>query len=329
MFDDTAVVSNQLYPEIESYHKGNIYVGDGHWVYFEECGNPKGIPLLFVHGGPGGSFNPVDSRFYDPEKWRIILFDQRGCGKSKPFSETQNNTTDHLVKDMDLILTALGIKKTVLFGGSWGSTLALAFAIHHPERVLGMILRGIFLGTQKEIDYFYADGFNGAGIYFPENWRRYKSNINGLWEFIPLRYYSNKIMAQDSESETFAYELVRYEYAMSHLVQMPEEEIEKDIRGFPFMPMAVLECHYFLNNSFMPDGFILENVHKLKHLPTTIIQGRYDIVCMPVSAYLLHQALPNSTLHWTIAGHARTDPGTQEKLIEETNLMYDKVRAAI
>ncbi len=316
-----------FYPEIEPYNAGILDVGNGHRIYFEECGNPKGIPLLFVHGGPGGSFEPTDRRFYDPNKWRIVLFDQRGCGKSQALDEIVANTTPDLVNDMRRLLDLLGIKQAVLFGGSWGSTLALAFAITYPERVLGIILRGIFLGTKKEIDYFYKDGFDGVGMYFPENWGRYISHVPSVFNSNPLQYYYEKILSEDKTiSELFAYELARYEYSMSHLVQMPEAEIEKEIHSFPYGAMSMIECHYFLNQCFMSKGFILDNAKGLANIPTSIVQGRYDMVCTPISAQLLHLALPNSTLHWTTAGHARTDPGTQEKLIEETNLMYDKVK---
>jgi len=287
----------EIYPEIEPYNTGVLDADSIHRIYFEECGNPKGISLLFVHGGPGGSFEPIDRRYYDPNKWRIILFDQRGCGKSQPFCETNNNTTSHLVSDINHLLNLLGVKRAVLFGGSWGSTLALAFAISKPERVLGLVLRGIFLGTQREIDYFYKDGLNGVGIYFPENWGRYISHVPATHRENPLYYYNERLRENDAASEVFAYELARYEYSMSHLVQMPENEIDRDIRSFPYKAMSIMECHYFLNRSFMPDGYLLGGARILGRIPTSIIQGRYDMACMPVSArfLILHCPILHST----------------------------------
>ena len=312
----------KLFPNIEPFRSDLLSVTCSHKIYFEQCGNPKGFPVLFVHGGPGAGCNVKDRSFFDPNKWCITLFDQRGCGRSKPLGKLAANNTWALVDDIQTLCKKLGIKRFVSFGGSWGSTLATIFAIEYPKMIAGLVLRGIYLATKRELDYFYNDGLTGVGIYVPEQWERYISHVPLERRNDPFSYYNEQIAKGD---RNLARELAIFECSTLHLATQTEKEIEKDADSAP--EMGLLEAHYFRNNCFIEEGYILENAASIpKTTPTVIVHGKYDLVCMPLSAKLLHDAIPHSELHWTIAGHSSKDPETLKKLVLETDVMFDKIR---
>ncbi|MDO8496790.1 MAG: prolyl aminopeptidase [bacterium] len=312
-----------LYPPIEPYRTGFLSVYHGHQIYWEESGNPEGLPVFFIHGGPGAGCDTDDRRFLDPKKWRIIIHDQRGCGRSKPLGKLEANNTWALVDDIRTLQKHLKIEKFVLFGGSWGSTLALIYAIHYPRTVAGMSLRGIFLATKKEMDYFYKDGFNGVGIYIPEQWERYISNVPLKHRNDPLSYFLQEITNGNKE---LARELALFECSNLHLTPSAEKDLEKDLDSVP--AMALLESHYFVHNCFIEEGYILKNTGSIAHIPTVIVHGIYDLVCIPLNARLLNKALPQSTLHWTVAGHSSLDLQNMIKLVSETDALYYKITQA-
>lgn len=319
------IESPNLYPEIQPYNWGFLPVSFGHNIYFEECGNPNGKPILFLHGGPGAGCNTRDRRFFDPKKWRIILFDQRGSGRSWPFGSIEQNTTWHLVDDIRLLLNFFNVKKTVLFGGSWGSTLALVFAISQPNKVSGMVLRGIFLGEKDEIDYYLK---GGVANHFPESWRRYASMVPPEHSMNPAPYYREKIISGTTlERKSFSLEWVRFEESILHLkpTESDTNTVEKEISNCPFESLAIMESHYLLQNCFMEDKFIIKNANFVPKVPIVTIQGRYDIVCPPISAYRLAAVLPHAKMHMVIAGHSSSDPEIVNKLISETDAMFEKV----
>lgn len=309
-----------FYPEIEPFQSGQLKVSDLHTIYFEQCGNPRGKPVVFLHGGPGGGINSDHRRYFDPAFYRIILFDQRGCGKSTPFAELKENTTWDLVSDIEKLRTHLQIEKWHVFGGSWGSTLALTYAITHPEKVTALILRGIFLCRPSEIQWFYQEG---ASQLFPDLWEEYLKPI-------PLSERSNMVSAYykrlTSPDEKIRLEAARawskWEGGTSYLLPKTSavEEFEDAEKALPF---ARIECHYFINNAFFSsDNFILENIQKIKKIPGVIVQGRYDVVCPARSAWELHRAWPEAEM--TIvpdAGHAASEPGIRSALITATDSM--------
>lgn len=318
-------VVDGLFPPIKPYNSGYLAVGDGHEIYHEECGNPNGVPVLYLHGGPGAGCDENTRRFFDPKKCCILVFDQRGSGRSKPYASTNANTTQHLVDDINKLLSKLGKEKVVLFGGSWGSTLALVYAIMHPERVLGMVLRGIFLSESLEcLDYL---GGQTAHSRFPEICERFLNNVPEDARRNPADYYFAMMTSGDKKTRRkFAYEWSFYECARLQLVPPPEDELRKEILSESFVSLAIMEAHYIRNLCFLKDGFILENVHRIPHVPISIIHGRYDDVCPVESAIRLHRVLPRSKLHIVTAGHSRTDPEILEKLVSETDLMISKLR---
>lgn len=307
-----------FFPEIEPYNSGQLKVSDLHSLYFEECGNPEGKPVVFVHGGPGGGVDPSFRRFFNPKLWRIVLFDQRGCGKSLPKAELRENTTWDLVEDMEKIRNHLNIEKWAVFGGSWGSTLALAYAIVHTERVLSLMLRGIFLLRDKEIKWFYQEG---ASFVYPDAWAKYVKPIpeNERHDFVKAFYHrltsvDPKIKAEAAKAWSV------WEGSTSKLFTDPE--FIARFEGDEFAEIfARIECHYFINKGFFKeDGWLLKNIDKILHIPAWIVQGRYDMVCPAVSAYELHEAWPGSKLFIIPdAGHSASEPGIKSKLIEATN----------
>ena len=312
------------FPKIKPYHFGFMDTEDGHKIYFEECGNRNGFPVMFFHGGPGVGCTETDRRFFNPEKWRVILFDQRGSGRSRPIGSLKNNTTDHLVSDFKKITENLKIKKAVFFGGSWGSTLALVCAIRYPELVAGMVLRGIFLATRREIKE-YSVGI--AGNYFPEVRERFISHVPKKHLKDVVDYYHQKIICGNAKKrKTFAYEWGRYEDSMLGLKPKSDEDIDRELGGFPFENWVRVEIHYMKNKCFLEDGYILKNARRIPNIPIVIIQGRYDMVCLPINAYSLHSALRRSELRMVLSGHSAMDPEITKNLISETEAMYEKVR---
>lgn len=307
-----------FYPEIEPYNKGFLKVSDIHNLYFEECGNPQGKPVVFLHGGPGGGVAPDHRRFFDPKVYRIVLFDQRGSGQSTPCAELRENTTWDLISDTEKIRTHLNIDKWVVFGGSWGSTLALAYAITHPEMVKALVLRGIFLCRPSEIKWFYQEG---ASHIFPDVWDEYLKPIpeNERHDMVSA-YYKRLTHADANVRLEAAKAWSKWEAATSRLFVDKKAIDEFDDPEFA-LSFARIECHYFTNNAFFKtNNWLLENVQKIRHIPGFIVQGRYDVVCPATSSWELHKAWPEA--QYTIvpdAGHAAAEPGTRSALIEATD----------
>lgn len=299
-----------------SYGSGYISVGEGHTLYYELYGNPKGIPVLFFHGGPGSGFSQKYKKYVDPQKHNTIFFDQRGSGKSTPFASVENNTTQDLILDTKKLLDHLKIQKAYLFGRSWGATMALLFAIEYPQMVTGMLIGGVFLASKKEIYDYYLGGY--SALYYPEVWDRFISLVPENKRDQVIKYYFEKMHSKDEkEKEEYLYEWAFYE--MSLMALNPNfDSIEKEMRNDKsYRSLSPLEAHYMINNCFLEDDFILKNTSKIKNIPTTIIQGRYDIVCPPISAYKLHKKLSKSVLYFVTAGHRGSDSKTKRKIIEE------------
>ncbi len=291
-----------------------LTVPGGHKLHYDIQGHRDGMPVLYLHGGPGGGCSKADHRFFDFKKTRVTFFDQRGAGKSRPFASTKNNTTDDLVGDINQLLDHLGLKRVFIFGGSWGSTLALVYAIRHPERVMGLLLRGIFLGTKSENDYYLR---GGVRLYFPEIWERFLSHVPASSRRNPAAYYRKQMHSRSRAiRKAYAFEWAFYEFSIMKL-HTTEKATTKAIRSFPFEALSRLEAHYILQNCFLPDNYIIKNVKRIAHLPVSIIQGRYDMVCPPEAAFRLHEALHNSQLHIVTAGHTAREKPVEEKLISE------------
>lgn len=312
-----------LYPPIEPYRTGSLDVGDGHRVYFEESGNPDGKSIIFLHGGPGGGTHPVQRRYFDPRRYRIVLFDQRGCGKSTPHACLEANTTWHLVEDIELLRRTLGLGRVQLFGGSWGSTLALAYASRHVEHVSELVLRGIFLLRRAELEWFYG---GGAANLFPEEYERFLGAIpiDERGEIISA-YYRRLTHPEASIRLPAATEWSRWEASTSRLLLDPELVERCSVPRFS-EAFARIEAHFFEHAGFFErDGFLLDEVTKLAHLPCFIVQGRYDVVCPVKTAYELHRAWPGSELVIVPdAGHAVTEPGITDALVTITDQLASR-----
>jgi len=320
--------STRLYPQPPLVTSGTLAVSNLHAVAWYEYGNPDGKPVLFVHGGPGGGTAPMNARYFDPVAYRIVLVDQRGCGKSTPFAELEENTTWDLVSDFEKVRVLLGIDRWQVFGGSWGSTLSLAYAITHPERVTELVLRGIFLLRQKELDFFYEG--QGTNFLFPEQWEAYTAAIpeeEHAGGFI--KAFGRRLRGELGDEEKFAASKAWsvWEGSVSRLRVPSREAILKKWADDDFaLAFARIENHYFTGKDGVPgffprDGWLLEeeNLAKIQHIPTVIVQGRYDVVCPAVSAHDLHTRLPNSILHITTTGHSSFEPEIIERLVEATD----------
>jgi len=310
-----------LFPEIEPYRTGTLPVDDIHTLYWEECGNPDGMPVLFLHGGPGGGLSPNHRRFFDPRHYRIVLFDQRGAGKSTPLGEYRNNTTSLLIADIEKIRDMLGISQWLVFGGSWGSTLALAYGQAHAGRCLGFVLRGIFLCSKAEVEWF----INGIGWFYPEVRKRFAEAIPEDERGDLLQAYVKRLFCDDPAVYTeAARNWSRYEGSCLFLKPQVEaiENFESDAVS---LGIGRLEAHYMLNNAFMEDDQLIRNIDKIRHLPAIIVQGRYDVICPPVTAYRLHQAWPEARFHLIgDAGHAAMEPGIAATLVAATEQFKKK-----
>jgi proline iminopeptidase len=303
-----------LYPEIEPINAGYFEV-DGHEIYYEESGNLEAPAVIFLHGGPGAGTNPKHRRFFNPQKYRIILFDQRGCGKSRPFASLEKNTTWDLVEDIERLRKILGIEKWVVFGGSWGSTLSLAYAISHPNRVKALVVRGIFLARKEEIDWFYN---GGAGYLFPEEWERFKNFIPENERNDLVKAYHKRLMSQERKLAAYAWS--RWE-AMTVSLKTDPEFLNYFTESNHADAVARIEVHYFMNQAFFEsDNWILENAQILKKIPTTIVHGRYDVICPAKNAWDLFKVMPHAHLEIVpAAGHSSSDPGMLDALLDATD----------
>lgn len=309
-----------LYPAIAPYHSGFLPVSTIHTMYYEEVGNPQGKPVIFLHGGPGGGVEPLYRQYFDPARWRIVLFDQRGAGRSTPHAELRENTTWDLVEDIETLRRHLGLDAWAVFGGSWGSTLALAYSETYPERCTGLVLRGIFLLRRKELQWYYQEG---ASFVFPDAWEDYCRPIPIAERGNMIAAYYARLTSPDPHVRLQAARAWSiWEGSTSKLFPSPDliQRFGQDTFAEAF---ARIECHYFLHRGFFEtDDHLLQNVHRIRHLPAWIIQGRYDVVCPMVSAWDLHRAWPEATLQIIPdAGHSATETGIQSALLEATDAL--------
>lgn len=311
----------RLFPPIEPFDQRMLDVGNGHMVYVEQCGNPKGTPVLVLHGGPGGGCSPTMRRFFDPEIYRVVLFDQRGCGRSRPHASLEANTTWHLVADCELIRQTLGIDRWILFGGSWGATLALVYAQTHPDALKAMVLRGVFLMTRAELDWFYG---GGAARFWPEQWQNFIGVIPKEEQDDLIAAYHKRLFSGNRDTEiAHAQAWVKWENALA--------SVQSDGRAGSVPPdyaraFARIECDYFLNGGFMsPEQEILSNMSRIAHIPGVIVQGRYDMICPPYNAQRLADLWPSAELKMIpLAGHAMSEPGISNALVAT---MQDMVKS--
>ncbi|MDZ8050679.1 MAG: prolyl aminopeptidase [Aulosira sp. ZfuVER01] len=308
----------ELYPPIEPYREGSLQVSSLHTIHFEESGNPDGKPIVLLHGGPGGGFLPIYRQYFHPEKWRLVMFDQRGCGQSTPHAELRENTTWDLVNDIEKLRQHLGIEKWVVFGGSWGSTLSLAYSQTHPSRCTGLILRGIFMLRPQELRWFYQEG---ASYIFPEYWAEYIKPIAIDERNDLLGAYYRRLTSPDLQIRLEAARAWSiWEASTSKL--FPDPELMQKFGENEFASaFARIECHYFINKGFFdPEDQLLLNIHRIRHIPAVIVQGRYDVVCPMVSAWELHCAWPEAKFVVVPdAGHSMSEPGIRSALIEATD----------
>lgn len=305
--------ADKLYPPIQPYKTGYLKVSDLHEIFYQLGGNAKGKPVMVLHGGPGAGCSPYDFRYFNPEKFHIILHDQRGSGQSKPYAELKENTTPNLVKDIEKLRKHLGLEKVILFGGSWGSTLALAYAETYPDNVSGIILRGVFTATKAEIDHFYH---GATATYFPENFEMLVKQIDDPEQ----KNYPAQLLAKIQGNDSLAsYEAARawarYEGKLAFL-NMPDHQLENILTRWPFFAFSIIENYYMVNGCFVEEGQLLTNTPKIAHIPAIIINGRYDLICPPITAYKLHKKMTNSKL-WIIeaAGHSASERGTEAALV--------------
>ena len=311
-----------LYPEIEPYNTFSLPVDDRHTLYVEESGNPDGVPFVFLHGGPGAGCEAIHRRFFNPDKCRIILFDQRGCGRSTPFADITDNTTQHLIADMEAIREHLDIESWVVFGGSWGSTLALAYAQTHPGRCLGLILRGIFICRDRDIRWFYQDG---ARFLFPDLWEDFAAPIPQDERDDMVAAFYRRLISDDEDTRLRA-ALAWSIWEGKTATLLPNDSVA-EFFGNPriAMSLARIECHFFTNKIFMRDGQLLDDVKKITDIPGVIVHGRYDAVCPLEQAYLLHQRWPQSELHIVAdAGHSAFEPGIVNHLVDASDTMAER-----
>lgn len=314
----------QLFPEIEPYQCGLLSVDPIHTIYWEQSGNPEGIPVIFLHGGPGAGSTPAQRRFFDPSFYRIIILDQRGAGRSTPLGELHDNTTVHLIQDLEQLRQHLKIEKWLIFGGSWGSTLALAYGEAHPNRCLGFILRGIFLCRKKEIDWFLY----GLQTFFPDAWKTFVAPLSTEERKDILTAYYQRLKNPDPHIHmSAARSWSTYEGSCSTLLPSPET-VKYFASDNVALGLARMEAHYFSHNIFLPENSLLNNIQKLHPIPATIVQGRYDAVCPIISADELHHAWPQAEyIIIDDAGHSAWEPGILSALIKSTQTFKQRIKA--
>jgi len=312
-----------MYPLIKPYETGNLKVSDIHTLYYEISGNKDGAPVVFLHGGPGGGVGEMDRSFFNPQKYKIILFDQRGAGKSTPRACVEENTTWDLVKDIEKIREKLKVDKWHVFGGSWGSTLSLAYAQAHPDRVKSLVLRGIFTLRKSELNFFYQ---SGASYLFPEAWEEFLAPIPEAERHDMILAYHAQLNSVDDQTRLRAAKAwAKWEMTTAKLVIDPARVAEADKDGFA-NAFARIENHYFINQGFMREGQLLEKqeIDKIRHIPTIAVQGRYDVICPATTAYALKKVWPEITLHIVPdAGHSSSQPGTAKLLVQATDQFAD------
>jgi proline iminopeptidase len=308
----------ELYPAIAPYDTGTLQVSELHTLYYEQAGNPDGKPVVFLHGGPGGGIDPIYRRYFNPTHWRIVLFDQRGCGRSTPHAELRENTTWDLVNDIEKLRQRLDIDQWVVFGGSWGSTLALAYSQTHPAVCTGLILRGIFMLRRKELLWFYQEGCN---YLFPDAWEEYLAPIPVEERDDLIAAYYKRLISADAETRlTAARAWALWEAATSKL--LVDSALQTKFGNSQFADaFARIECHYFMNKGFLKsEDQLLKQCDRIRHIPTVMIQGRYDVVCPMITAWELHQAFPEAEfIVVPDAGHSMTEPGIRTALLEATD----------
>lgn len=315
-------MSRTLFSKISAYHQEWLDVGDGHQLYLEQSGNPKGIPVLYLHGGPGGGSSENHRRYFDPNLYHIILFDQRGCGQSNPAPSVENNTTEALVADIEKIRGHLNIEQWLIAGGSWGTTLAMVYGIAYPEKVLGFILRGLFLGTQAEYDWLYRPA--GAQRFFPEYYQEFCKNMSGDEQCDPLSYYHKKL---HSENEIAAISASKkwylWELRLASLEHPSIGSLQVD-DAHQALCMAKLSSHYFINNAFLSENYILKNLNKIKDIPAVLIHGRYDMVCQLYIAQQITELWDNAHLHTLpCAGHSGFERQTVDAFCKASDTMAE------
>jgi len=312
--------AGDFYPPIKPYDSGFLRVSPDHELYYEQSGNPRGKPVVFLHGGPGGGTDAKMRQFFNPRRYRIVLFDQRGCGRSRPAASLIDNTTWHLVSDIEAIREHLQIDRWQVFGGSWGSTLALAYAQKHPARVTELVLRGIFLLRRWELDWFYQDP-GGAAALFPDLWENYLAPLSAEERKDCVRSYYSRLTSPD---EKVLLEAARawsiWESALSY-IRMNKNYVKRAGDADFAAAFARIECHYFINGGFLErEGQLLEDVHRIRHIPATIVQGRFDVVCPMRSAWDLHRAWPQADFRVVSdAGHSAFEPGIARELVKATD----------
>lgn len=306
-----------LFPEIKPYKRHQLKVSEIHELYVDEAGNPDGLPVLFVHGGPGSACDASSRRFYDPSNYRIITFDQRGCGRSTPHSSLEENTTEDLIEDIEKIRQYLAVEQFVLFGGSWGSTLSLLYAQRYPQHVHAMVLRGIFLCRQVDLDWLYRDGANRI---FPDSWDEFQRAIPEAERGDLVEAYYNRLTGDDELARMAAAKAWSAWEGNCSKLRPSAEAMAKFTKPHNAMALSRIETHYFMNKGFIEENQILRNMDAIKDIPGTIVHGRYDMVCPLDNAYLLHHHWPASELHIVRdAGHSASEPGNVDALIRATH----------
>ena len=312
--------AGDFYPALKPFNSGFLRVSPLHEIYYEESGNPKGKPVVFLHGGPGGGTDPKMRRFFNPKRYRIVLFDQRGCGRSRPSASLVDNTTWHLVSDIEAIREHLKIDRWQVFGGSWGSTLALAYSQKHPERVTELVLRGIFLVRRWELEWFYQDP-GGAAALFPDLWEHYLAPLSAEEQQDCIRSYYKRLTSENPDTLLEAARAWSiWESALSYM-RLNKDYVKRAGDADFAAAFARIECHYFINGAFLErESQLLDDVHKIRNIPATIVQGRFDVVCPMRSCWDLHKAWPEADLRIVPdAGHSAFEAGISRELVMATD----------
>lgn len=314
-----------LFPAIRPYKTYHWQVDAVHSLYVEESGNEHGLAVLYLHGGPGGGCAAFNRQYFDPNVFRIVLFDQRGCGRSRPHVDLRNNTTQHLIEDIEFIRNRLGIRQWMLFGGSWGSTLALLYAQAYPQHVLGMVLRGVFLARQRDIDWFFQ---SGAGRFYPRQWQRFVSLVPAHRQNDIVGYYYRHLLtgADELKRMAAAKHWAAWEAHCATLVA-DESDMRNKLNSSSALALACLEAHYMVNRCFIGENQVLQNMHRLAGIPGIIVHGQYDMICPLEQALLLHQHWPGSELNVVPGvGHAATEKPTLAELVDAVGTMVQRLR---